>query len=356
MMFVNKKSISPVVATALLLVVAVISVVSFQDFVGEFNSDAFSKVETSNSKNADLKLSGIIGNILYIQSKTNVSLNVFKIVDSNGDIVCSYSNSNNSDEKDLRGYWSFDDYNSTHVFDSSVFNNSAEFIKIDSSYITSGIFNTALDFANIGRVQTEVSEAFTIVNEGSISLWANPARNNTAGLLDCLLTKGNANWDRIDYSLHIINNFFFGNLANGTHSLASSGPKGYITESNKWYYLTFTWNTSLELTKMYLNGVNTQDKSTTIIPRDVVSSIAIGGDNNYNDYYFSGLIDEVRLFNRTLSQEDISNLYYFNRVGMDLDSGVNEINVFGCELERGKVYNVVAFGRNAQINSKVMVK
>jgi len=46
----SKRAISPVVATALLLVVAVVAVVSFQTWFGSFSSSTFSKVEIESNE------------------------------------------------------------------------------------------------------------------------------------------------------------------------------------------------------------------------------------------------------------------------------------------------------------------
>ncbi|MFW5704528.1 MAG: LamG domain-containing protein [Nanoarchaeota archaeon] len=88
-----KKAISPVVATALLLVVAVVAVVGFQNWFGSFSSEIFSDVEqqSSNSiQNDDIK--AIIDDEIYFvngESK-NISIKEIKI----GDKVCNLSNLN----------------------------------------------------------------------------------------------------------------------------------------------------------------------------------------------------------------------------------------------------------------------
>ena len=64
----NKKTISPVIATALLLIVAVISVVGFGSWFGNFQSNINSNVEQSSNTKNTIDLDTIVGNSLYINN------------------------------------------------------------------------------------------------------------------------------------------------------------------------------------------------------------------------------------------------------------------------------------------------
>jgi flagellin-like protein len=75
----SKRAISPVVATALLLVVAVVSVVGFQGWFTEFSSSMFVDIETQSSGQSSVSVEAIVGDKLYINSKSNVSITSLKI-------------------------------------------------------------------------------------------------------------------------------------------------------------------------------------------------------------------------------------------------------------------------------------
>lgn len=77
----NKKTISPVVATALLLVVAVLTIVGFQDWFQTYSSNVFTKVESDSSTNSNLQIESIIGKNLYIKNlgQNNLTINKVKI-------------------------------------------------------------------------------------------------------------------------------------------------------------------------------------------------------------------------------------------------------------------------------------
>jgi flagellin-like protein len=95
MLMINKKAISPVVATALLLVVAVSSVVGFQGWFSEFSSSMFVDVETQSSGQSSVSVEAIVGDKLYINSKNNVSISSIKINNNDCNINSSVNGLDN---------------------------------------------------------------------------------------------------------------------------------------------------------------------------------------------------------------------------------------------------------------------
>lgn len=94
----NKKAISPVVATALLLVVAVVAVVGFQTWFTTYQSGLNTKVETQSNAGTSLTVerleqssSGAIGTV-YVKNLDTVyvTVNEIKIL-SSGTELCSNS-------------------------------------------------------------------------------------------------------------------------------------------------------------------------------------------------------------------------------------------------------------------------
>lgn len=83
----NKAGISPVVATALLLVVAVTAVVFFQGWFKSFSSNMFSDVEMKSQSTGALSIEGLISTVLYVKNGVidNLSMSSINI----GDTVCN---------------------------------------------------------------------------------------------------------------------------------------------------------------------------------------------------------------------------------------------------------------------------
>jgi formylglycine-generating enzyme required for sulfatase activity/FlaG/FlaF family flagellin (archaellin) len=70
-LFSSAKAISPVVATALLLVVAVIAVVGFQNWFGSYSSGIFSDVEKQDSLN-NFNIENIVGGTFYVKDSAEI--------------------------------------------------------------------------------------------------------------------------------------------------------------------------------------------------------------------------------------------------------------------------------------------
>ncbi len=77
---------------------------------------------------------------------------------------------------------------------------------------------------------------------------------------------------------------------------------------NKWFLVTVTVNKDDSLNKLYINGrLSAEIKATNSVQN--ACGIAIG-NHNLNALGFDGAIDEVRIYNSVLTQNDITDLYY----------------------------------------------
>jgi len=88
--------------------------------------------------------------------------------------------------------------------------------------------------------------------------------------------------------------------------------------TNKWYHIAGTWDGTKQ--KIYVNGILDGEQTRTfdgIAPED--KDFMIGIHKDLTSWPWSGLIDEVRLYNRALSADEIANhaaLDYFNAIGV----------------------------------------
>jgi hypothetical protein len=74
------------------------------------------------------------------------------------------------------------------------------------------------------------------------------------------------------------------------------------TALNAWTYLAATWNgTTLRL---YVNGVEVGSRALTGTIRTSTGVLRIGGNTVWSEW-FRGLIDEVRVYNRALTLQEI---------------------------------------------------
>ena len=89
---VNKKAIGPVVASALLLVVAVVSVVGFQGWFNEYSSEILADTETQTSGGFNTGIEDVVDGTLYFLNgnSNNITINSVKIDGINCNISNSY--------------------------------------------------------------------------------------------------------------------------------------------------------------------------------------------------------------------------------------------------------------------------
>ncbi len=115
----STRAISPIVATSLLLIVAVLSITGFQTWYTGYQSSTLANVEEQSQTSSILNVEGIVGDILYLKSGSEVALDILKISDSNGNTMCDLTSLEEYSNPNLISYWDFESEcsNSTFVCD-----------------------------------------------------------------------------------------------------------------------------------------------------------------------------------------------------------------------------------------------
>ena len=92
----------------------------------------------------------------------------------------------------------------------------------------------------------------------------------------------------------------------------------FIPELNAWYHLTYTFDDSTKTQALYINGqqVATGTQATSIAYDS--HPVLIGADINSESpgYYFPGSVDEVKVYNRSLSVDEIAAIYNAGSAGV----------------------------------------
>ncbi|HEY0676908.1 MAG TPA: LamG domain-containing protein [Chitinophagaceae bacterium] len=140
----------------------------------------------------------------------------------------------------------------------------------------------------------------TILNKGNAS--ANPPSSIRLGFVDEMANGFNCNSTVVDS----LKQMFTADFAfNGTVDIPLKGP---FIEKNKWYCITYTYDGAIA--KLYIDGVVTSSRngSGTFIP--AADDLFIGKDNNSPlfPYWLNGAIDELRIYNRALNQDEVKAL------------------------------------------------
>ncbi|UJS17476.1 MAG: fibronectin type III domain-containing protein [Candidatus Jettenia sp.] len=100
---------------------------------------------------------------------------------------------------------------------------------------------------------------------------------------------------------------------NGTGTRTTKTVKENLINSvNTWYHVVCTYNVATGKQHLYVNGqlvdTDTHPAGNTIVPLIYYTDMKIGY-SRYKKGYFNGLIDDIRLYKRALTSQEIQDLY-----------------------------------------------
>ncbi|MBU2637888.1 MAG: hypothetical protein KJ955_02855 [Nanoarchaeota archaeon] len=203
--------------------------------------------------------------------------------------------------------------NSTYIYDYSGNGNNGQVINAVYNS-TGGKFNGGYEFYNVfssgypenESIEIPDSDSLDLTTEGSIEAWIRPIFP-TQTLEWTILTKGD-NYDEFSsYQLGIqissskcYVRFYIGN---GITSQTPLSNNSLDCSGKYWSHVAATWDNSN--IKLYINGTLDRVVEQTVTPFDSSGVLRIG-KNTLNEFKFNGTIDEIAIFNRTLSAEEIA--------------------------------------------------
>ena len=185
---------------------------------------------------------------------------------------------------------------------SASFNGSSSRITLPKlSTITADV--TVSGWLNLGNTTTSNRIRFLEINLDG---------NGYAGTLMVLYKPSNGQW--------------VARAGNGTSSNSDVLTHTYTLTQSTWYHVCFTRDDSTNVTKFYING-SLQDTETVSVSSSYPSNATgVIGDLNYSaglNYNWLGTIDQVRIFNKSLSSSEVTQLYN------ETVSTINTLQVLG---------------------------
>ncbi|MBI2499597.1 LamG domain-containing protein, partial [Candidatus Woesearchaeota archaeon] len=244
----------------------------------------------------------------------------------------------NNTDTGLVGYWHFDNLssygeNDTYVYDFATGGNNGtakgNAQPTNSSDATLGLtkFGGSFKFDGNGDyVKITDSDSLSPLvignNATTISAWIYPISSTD---LDTILIKGSDGspgweyWIRFSPATRISASIM--NTSAGT-AIYSINPSTTIS-TNTWTHIAFTVDRINQNATLYFNGVvkGSVKNSTLDDPSNGVSNLLIGG--RIGQRFFNGTIDEVAIWNRSLSSEEIKSLYIKGRLNYDYTTPIN---------------------------------
>ena len=210
----------------------------------------------------------------------------------------------------LVGYWSFDvGKGGLTAVDQSGSGNTGTLTNMDAgSDWVDGKLGQALDFdGSNDHITIPDGSNFKPSGSVSISAWVKTTAN-TAGDADIILGRGGSGGDD-GYSLEVRGNKASFYSQNGGPFATGDVQSDADVNDGIWHHLVGVYDTSNNM--IYLDGslASTTAVGFTTILHDASATPTIGKRPDQLSLYFNGLIDEVRIYNRALSANEVARLY-----------------------------------------------
>ena len=215
--------------------------------------------------------------------------------------IINGTNNNFVVHPDLVGYWKFDEGSGNIAHDSSVFGNNGTLI--NGPTWTTGQVNNALSFDGVNDYVD--CGSITQYESFSISIWVNPTANpNQIDSSYLSVYNGLDSNLRFSIAQNSFYNYVRWRLPDGNYVNYRLSNNGSL---NQWAHYVVTYDGVNDILKGYKNG-QLQYTYNTGIYSNFGHGVRIGM-NGVNNWYFTGLIDEVRIYNRALSDTEIKRYY-----------------------------------------------
>ena len=218
---------------------------------------------------------------------------------SQQEIADIYANTPNPDNGDdvLVSWWKFNENSGSTAADSKGNNNGTI---LGPQWTSDGAEGSALTFDGQNDfVLVSNADNLNVTNQITLMAWANTKENKTAKIVEKGDWDGNSllqdHWNGWAAQIRTASNKSYSiNWGNG------------IPVYNEWYHLALTYNGSVM--KLFVNGQLANSKQVSgklhVNGRDFVI-----GSNNGAQKFFNGSIDDVRFFNKALTQTEIQAIY-----------------------------------------------
>ncbi|MDD3083769.1 MAG: LamG domain-containing protein [Candidatus ainarchaeum sp.] len=208
----------------------------------------------------------------------------------------------NRDMNGLIAYYKFNSKDGTTIYDSANENNGTLVNGADTNAF--GLWDTNAGYFD--GVNDYVITPFDIGDfyDHSISVWVKVFTYSSS---DHFITGGGWNFNSMGNIVYGENNKF------GTFVCPAWNTCNYVWSNNQfnlnqWYFLTSTYDTASQTLSFYINGI-LQDTISSNRLKALGYTYYIGSRNPAWDEYLNGILDEVKIYNRVLSPEEIQKDY-----------------------------------------------
>jgi type II secretory pathway pseudopilin PulG len=204
------------------------------------------------------------------------------------------------DDPSLVAWWKFDDGNGSKASDSTTYKNDGT---LSNATWTTGHVDGGLKFdGKKSYVSVPYNAVLTITNELTLAAWINGTSFDASNIILCQGTvAGTSNYELWCYNGKLVMGFYNGGWQNVT------SPN--VFTAGTWYHVAATMEVSGtgRLIRLYQNGVQVYSETTTSVPLGNTQGLTIGKYPNGANW--NGVLDDVRIYNRALSADEILQVY-----------------------------------------------
>ena len=208
-------------------------------------------------------------------------------------IVPFYADAFKIKDKELMLYFSFDDDKGNAVEDLSPHGNDGEIV--GTADFVEGKVGQAIKFSQAGEVKAPHIE----LNDKSftVTLWAKPKL--TGGDQQCVFTQTQVNAANTSLHYRIYNN---GTVRMGFYGNDLDAPAA--VKADEWAHICFWLDADQKTRRIFINGEKAAEDKDKSLYKGTAGNTMIGSWGNTGQK-FNGLIDEVMVWDRALSEADI---------------------------------------------------
>ena len=217
----------------------------------------------------------------------------------------------------------------------------------------SDLTGNAASFPDNGRIDIPFNpdlnpESFTV------TLWTKPTSTN--GYASPITSRNDVNGGESTHGYIIYNdnsgnwNFWTGDGNPGWDTL-SGGP----VDINEWTHLAISYDSETETKTIWINGTEKGSDSAPnqYSPNGTVGSMDLhlgAGQDDGANFFFSGDIDDVGLWNEVLTEEEIKNVMQNGIISTLVDPRINAPSKFTAELEATESFSIEVSNRGETRN------
>jgi len=205
--------------------------------------------------------------------------------------------------------------------------------------------NKAMYFNGTSRIEIPSSSSLNLINNKSLSCWVYIPSNVTQNWYPTLIKKHEPLYSAT-YNLQLNDYYGYSNdfkykfsfyFASEYTNYQTVTKQQYTNYSNKWLHIVATYDTISGYSKIYFNGIISD--STYLgkkIANPSTSTLYIGcGGATSGTYqtFFKGYMDEVRLYNRAVTKNEVMSMYLEGTCSSTTKSDTTTYNVSSEEFK-----------------------